>query len=103
MSLRQDIDKSAVQLSENSPEDLPCSDKEFKDGIEFLSASSPVFQRYRRELQQFVIDQLCGANCMIEASISKDGQIHQVVLTERMRLLQEINRNVMARVRGVSA
>lgn len=99
MNRRQDIEEQEAQLSESSPEDLPCSDAEFKDGIEFLMASSPAFQRYQRELQQFIIDQLCGANCLIEASIHHDGYLHQVVDTDHLRKLQEINRSIMTKIR----
>ena len=80
-------------------EELPCSDTELRDGLAFLSSNSPAFQRYQRELQQEVIDRLFAANCLIVATI-RDYQCPKH-LVEVFQQLQEINRNVMQKVRGV--
>ena len=83
--------------------DLSISDTDYHKGIAFLREACPAYQRRERELAQCIIDNLCAANMLIEACISKDingPHSLQTVSTERLRLLQEINETVMARIRA---
>jgi len=96
----QDQDTPAAQLSENSPGDLPCSDAEYKIGMQLLKNNFPAFQRYQRELIQFIGDNLASANLLIGASIKDKSIAFHDVPTERLILLRSINKSIFAKLRG---
>jgi hypothetical protein len=72
------------------------SDAEYQSSINFLQESCPAFNRYRRELKQFIVDKLYSANCLIDSSVRQDSGYPAVeVPIERLKLLQEINQSVI--------
>jgi hypothetical protein len=75
------------------------ADKPFpthEQSIKFLTENCPAYHA----LAQFAIDQLSAVNLMLEASVVHDADFMSKIVTKRLREIQNINKSVMARIRG---